>query len=29
MEPFQFPDDAAFRMMLAQMKAQGGPPAPA
>lgn len=26
-EPFRFPDDAAFRAMLAQMKAHGGPPA--
>ncbi len=23
-EPFRFPDDAAFRVMLEQMKAQGG-----
>ncbi len=26
MEPFRFPDDAGFREMLQQMKAQGGPP---
>jgi hypothetical protein len=27
MNPFQFPDDAGFRAMLEQMKAQGGPQA--